>query len=54
MMYVNIYIVLFCRYANYIYVSYIVRTNYEDECDLPPTIHTPSIFGDLFLLMRNV
>jgi hypothetical protein len=32
----------------------LVRTDYGYECVLPPTIHTPSIFDELFLLVRNV
>jgi hypothetical protein len=44
------YIVLFYRYANHVCVSHTTRTNYGDECDLPPTMRTPSIFGKSFLL----
>jgi hypothetical protein len=29
-------------------------TNHGDECDLPPTIRTPYIFGKAVLLVRNV
>jgi hypothetical protein len=29
----HISIVLFCRYANQVCVSYTARTNYKDECD---------------------
>jgi hypothetical protein len=52
MMYV-IYIMFFYRYANHVCVSQTARTNYEDECDLPPIIRTPSIFDEVFLLVRN-
>jgi hypothetical protein len=45
---------VFCRYANHIYVSHTARTNYGDECDLPPIIHMPSIFGKAFLLVRSI
>jgi hypothetical protein len=38
---------LFCRYANHVCVSHTTRTNYGDECDLPPIIRTPSIFGKI-------
>jgi hypothetical protein len=47
------YIVLFYRYASHIVVSRIIRANHRDECDLPPTIHTPSICGEPFLLVRT-
>jgi predicted DNA-binding protein (MmcQ/YjbR family) len=40
--------VFFYRYANYNCVSHIARTNYGDECELPPTICTTSTFGELF------
>jgi hypothetical protein len=43
-------IVLFYRYANHVCVSHTARTNYRDECKLPLTMHTSSIFGELFLL----
>jgi hypothetical protein len=49
-----IYIVLFCRYTNHVCVSRSTRTNHEDECDMPPTIRMPYIFGKAFLLMRNI
>jgi hypothetical protein len=29
----NMYIVLFCRYANHDYVSHTARTDYGDKCD---------------------
>jgi hypothetical protein len=45
----HIYIILLCRYANHVCISHTARTNYGDECDLPPTINTPSIFGKSFL-----
>jgi hypothetical protein len=41
----HISIVLFCKYTNHVSVSHTARTNYGDECDLPPTIRMPSIFG---------
>jgi hypothetical protein len=50
----HISIVLFCKYANLIYISHITRTNYGDECDLSPIIRTPFIFGKAFLLVRNI
>jgi hypothetical protein len=50
----HISIMLFSRYANHVYVSPTAGTNYGDECELPPTIRTPSIIGDLFILLRNV
>jgi hypothetical protein len=37
--------VLFCRYANHISVSRIIRVNYRDDYELPPTMCTPPI-GD--------
>jgi hypothetical protein len=49
----NISIVLFCTYANHIYVSHTARTNYGDECELPPTIRMPSIFGELFIFVEE-
>jgi hypothetical protein len=45
---------LLCTYTNHIFVSHIARTNYGDECDLPPTIYMPSIFGKAFLLVRSM
>jgi hypothetical protein len=42
-------IVVLCRYANHVCVSYTARTNYENESDLPPTTRSPSIFGKAFL-----
>jgi hypothetical protein len=39
-------VVLFCRYANHICISHTTRTNYEDECDSPPTISTPYILAN--------
>jgi hypothetical protein len=42
------YIVLSCRYANHVSISQFIRANHEDECKLPPTIYTPSIFGKIF------
>jgi hypothetical protein len=45
--------VLFCRYANHICASHTVKTNYWDECDLPPTICTSYIFGESFILART-
>jgi hypothetical protein len=45
--------VLFYRYANHVSISHTSRANYEDECDLPPTMRMPSIFVKL-LLVRNV
>jgi hypothetical protein len=53
-MYIIYICVFFCRYANHVYVSHSVKTNYEDEYDLPPTIHTTSIFGKAFILVGNV
>jgi hypothetical protein len=50
----HIFIMLFCRYANHICISHTARTNYGDECDLPLTMHTPSIFGKSFVFVRNV
>jgi hypothetical protein len=41
----------FYRYANHVHVSHTIRTNYGDECDLPSTIRTPTIFGKLFPLL---
>jgi hypothetical protein len=29
----HISVVLFCRYANHVCISYTARTNYGDECD---------------------
>jgi hypothetical protein len=52
-MYVR-YIMFFCRYTNHVCISHSSRTNHGDECDLPPTIHTPYIFGKAFLLVRNI
>jgi hypothetical protein len=49
-----IYIVLFCRYNSHICVSHSVRTNYGDECDLLPTIRTPSIFDTIFFSEERV
>jgi hypothetical protein len=49
-----IYIVLFYRYTNHVCVSRSARTNHGDECDMPPTIRMPYIFGKTFLLMRNI
>jgi hypothetical protein len=31
-----------------------LRTDYGDECDFATDLRTPSIFSELFLLMRNV
>jgi hypothetical protein len=31
-----------------------LRTDYEDECELTPTISTLYIFGKKILLVRNV
>jgi hypothetical protein len=39
------------------YVIYLlchtIRTDYGDECELPPTTRTPPIFGGPFLLVRT-
>jgi hypothetical protein len=43
-----IYIMFFCRYANHIFVSHIVRTNHRYECELPPIMRTPPICGKSF------
>jgi hypothetical protein len=48
-MIIYITIVLLCRYANHVCISYTTRTNYGNESNLPLTIHTPSIFGNTFL-----
>jgi hypothetical protein len=45
--------VFFYRYANHVYVSHTTGTNYGDECNLPPIIHTPYTLGKLFLLVRT-
>jgi hypothetical protein len=45
--------VLFCRYANHVSVSRIVKANHKDECDLPSTIRMPSIFDKKILLVMN-
>jgi hypothetical protein len=50
----HIYIVLFYKYANHICISHTAKTNYGDECDLPPTIHMSSVIGKKFLLVRNI
>jgi hypothetical protein len=42
------YIVLFCRYANHISISRIVRTNHGVECELSLTMRTPPICGKSF------
>jgi hypothetical protein len=53
MMYVIYISVFFYRYANHVCVNHTVRTNHRDECDLPPTIRTPTIFSKLLLLVRT-
>jgi hypothetical protein len=42
-MYVIYISVLFYRYANHVFISYIVRVNHRDECELPPTMCMPPI-----------
>jgi hypothetical protein len=43
-----IYIVFSAGILTTIVYSCLVRTDYEDECVLPPTTRTPSIFGTPF------
>jgi hypothetical protein len=50
----HIYLSFFCRYNNHVCVSHAIRNNYGDECELPPTMRMPSIFGKVFLLVRNI
>jgi hypothetical protein len=37
------YIVIFCRYTNYVCVSHIVRGNHMVECDVALIMRTPPI-----------
>jgi hypothetical protein len=50
----HISIMLFYRYTKHVCISHTARTNYGDECDLPPIIRMSYIFGEAFLLVRNV
>jgi hypothetical protein len=47
-MYVYMYIVLFCRYTNHVFVCRITRDNHGVECELPLTMRTPPIYGESF------
>jgi hypothetical protein len=42
------------RYTNHNCISQTVRINHGDECILPLLTRTSSIFGELFLFVRNV
>jgi hypothetical protein len=49
---VNISVVFFYRYVTTFEYAILFRANHGDECELPLTTCTPSIFGLPFLLVR--
>jgi hypothetical protein len=52
-MYVNISILLFCRYANHVSISRIIGVNHGDECNSPSTMRTSSICGKSFSFVEE-